>query len=361
MGLSRVVAEARAGDGRRAAARSPTTARRGPSASSRASTSPTIRRSRASRASSSRQDYVYSHQALARSRTCGAAGLPSSPISSSARAPSSMRRAKPGNARLRPADRRPARARPLHAAAASSRSANYPIIAGDPRSLRRRARSRRGRTAATSARAPSARGPTACANGGADRASCSRRIPSYRAIHFPASSDPAQAALVQQHAGQDAAADRRDRDQHHRGGRDAAAGIRARGARLHRRARRRSPAGSSANDKLKPEYAARGIARHVFPEPYLVPSTSTWRIRSSAGWATIASRCAARSRSAFDTQGAGRGRLRRAGDRRRISSFRRVSPATIRRFRRSRPTIPRARMRCSTALATTSAMPTGFA
>ena len=126
-------------------------------------------------------DYVYSLQALDGSQRATRAARRSSLTCCSARGRSSMRA--PSRARFdfdRPIDGS-ACARPLHAAAALDRSrtirSSRTCSTFAPRP---RAKSSR-RRAATSARARSGRGPTGSRNGSAARASCSRRIPRYRA------------------------------------------------------------------------------------------------------------------------------------------------------------------------------------
>ena len=52
-----------------------------------------------------------------------------------------------------------------------------------------------------------------------------------------------------------------------------------------------------SDGKLKPEYAARGYVRHVFPEPFTFSSISTWPTRWSAAWTRSTSRCGGRWRT----------------------------------------------------------------
>ena len=86
-----------------------------------------------------------------------------------------------------------------------------------------------------------------------------------------------------QHAGQDSAADRRDRIERDRGARHAAPRIRPRAPRLHRSARhdrRPSPGGRQAEARVRRRAASRGMS---FRSRSCSPSTSTFRIRCVGG------------------------------------------------------------------------------
>ena len=158
--LSVHAAEACAGDGGRRCRKSPTTARPGPSQVKPGiyfTDDPAFKGKQRELVA---DDYVYSHQALAGSHA--AARRRADHDGPHRRRACGRRRREPARSgiRLRSSDRRAARARSLHAAAASSLEPNYPIIEDTLHDRRRRARSGRCRARRHPRRGPSARVPT---------------------------------------------------------------------------------------------------------------------------------------------------------------------------------------------------------
>ncbi len=184
------------------------------------------------------------------------------------RAPCDRRRKKYRKVRLRPADRRPAGARSIHAAARAHRT-ELPQHPGHDR-LRRRGCARGCRGGRR--RHPHPRGghrtvPAARMEARLAHRPRSKPGVSRRALSREQRSCARRAG--EEHAGQDRAADRRRRDQHHRRGPYRACCNSSRAGSTTSCSGEISPPVCSPSDSVKPEYAARGITRRAYPEPYL--------------------------------------------------------------------------------------------
>ena len=172
-----------------------------------------------------------------------------------------------GEVRLRPPDGGPARARSLHAAAHAD-GAELRQHRELPDGRRGRARGGRGRRRRHPHAGGRHRAVPVEAMAGAARGSCSRRIPDYAPARFPESADPAHAATVR--AMQGKALPQVGVIEISVIEEDVTRLLEFDRGRLDYVVLRSEIANRQLVDgKVKPDYAARGITRHVFPEPYL--------------------------------------------------------------------------------------------